>query len=234
MLEAILGGLTWLLGGFLFWVVLIALSFCTFSTVRGRSYWWASLWVGVLLFCVAFRVTDFGNYIIENPFMMVAWFAGYLAIGVVVSVGKWVYVVKESKQDLQSYREDYEAYKKRHAEYTQLVEGEKLERFETQDQHYEYNRKIANANDWLSVNGDHESFINYFRTLNSRTFKIRELRGEDVIVLNTDKQPIPEWVMFWPITLLTYVFEPVWSLVERIVSHLGHLYDTISAKMLSA
>ncbi|MFY0656142.1 MAG: hypothetical protein JXR12_05120 [Neptunomonas phycophila] len=202
MFEMITGALTWLLGGaFLFWIALLVLCGFTFSNVRGRSYWWASLCLGLLVFCVAFRVTEFGTYILENPLMIVAWFLGYIGIGLVVSVGKWAYVVRDSKPRLQEHRNEY----KRNQE---AVDADHYETFE----------------DFME-----DRIIN-----RHSSFKVRELAGKKVVVLNTDKQPIPEWIMFWPVTILTYVLEPVFSLVSRLAKHMGHLYDTISAKMLSA
>lgn len=212
-MEMLMSALGWLLSGALFWVVVVCIGLFTVTSINSRSYFWAASLTALLIFCVAFHYENIGQYILSNPLMVVAWFAAYLAIGVFVSIGKWIYVVRDSKPGLEFLRKRYEEKSR-----------------ESDDEQY------GSFEEYFAANFDSTSgrATGQWGGPNSQSkFAVRNINGKDTIILNTKSQPIPEWILFWPVTLLTYVLEPVLSIVKRIAGNLGHLYDNISAKMLS-
>lgn len=234
MVDKLNLAIAWLLSGVTFWIVVVALISCVTVSVRGRSYWWSAAWVGAIAFCVIYAVPSVSTYIMAHPLMSVGWVVVYFAVGVAVSLGKWVYVVKDAKQLLQQHRNDYDTYTDTMNKYKSIVSGSRIEQFTTSQDRYNQAKTIDDAKDRLEQMEEHEDFMEYFQTLNSYKFTVRQINGVDTIVVNTKRQPIAEWIMFWPITLLTFVFEPIWSALDALVSKLGSLYDTISAKMLSS
>ena len=225
-MDNIVAALTWLLGGvFLFWVILAVLGIYAVVSVRDRSYFTAGGLLIIAVGCVMFRVDEFGMYVLSNPLMVVAWLAGYIGIGLLVSIGKWVYVVKDSKESLNQYREDFN----KHQHMMSLS-------FDEYSAQYPNRRQYSSAyefEDAKESKSKFESFEHYMASVyRDSKFNVKDFDGKKVIVLDTDKQPIPEWIIFWPFTLLSYVFEPLWSVVTRLAKRMGRLYDTISSKML--
>ncbi len=212
-MEMMMNALGWLLSGAVFWVVIACVGLFTITSINSRSYVWAAGLTALLVFCFAFHFDGIGEYILANPLMVVAWFVAYLAIGVFVSIGKWVYVVRDSKPGLLALRTRYEN--------------------QTNDSD---DNQYGSFEEYFAVHFDSTSGSRserWVETQRQTKFLVRNINGKDTIVLNTKSQPIPEWILFWPVTLLTYILEPLLSIVKRIAGNLGHLYDNISAKMLS-
>ena len=212
-METLLAGLAFVLGGFyIFWAIIIGFCVCTVITVRDRCYFWAASWIGLFVFCMAYHFADVGTYMLNNPVVVLAYIGMYFVGGLFVSIGKWYYVVKGSKGELNVIRKQYAEYLEKYDE-----DSRDHATFEEYVQH-----KMGEQ--YRDHNGDKKR----------APFRIKELDGNATVVLNTDRHPIPEWILFWPYTLLSYLFNPLWTIAVKLSKRMGRLYDTISAKMLSA
>lgn len=208
-METLLAGLAFVLGGFyIFWAIIIGLCISTIITVRDRCYFWAATWIGLFVFCMAYHFADVGTYMLNNPVVVLAYIGMYFVGGLLVSIGKWYYVVKGSKGELNVIRKNYNDYVSKY--------DENERDYATFEEYVEY--KMGND----------------YRGSNPAPFKVKDFDGKQTVVLNTDRHPIPEWILFWPYTLLSYLFNPLWTIAVKLSKRMGRLYDTISAKMLSA